>query len=144
MRLRGVMQCPMQHKIYPQVGLHYTTNSADMQHCFSFYSKDFKSSHCKHFFHEVSSLNAGMPTTLIPNSINQTADHLCNGFSAWLPHKNLRSPPLHPHPVDKNTCVGQLRSSKNNKKSHALFFDLLLTVTAAASIEPAARIIETW
>lgn len=98
-----------------------------------------RSSHCKHFFHKVSSLNEVMPTTLIPNSINQTADHLCNGFSAWLAHKNLPSPPLHPHPVDKNTCVGQLPSPKNNKKSHALFFDLLLTVTAAASIQPVTR-----
>lgn len=60
----------------PTTGLHYR-NQADMLHCLSFYSKDFNSSHCKHFFHEVSSRNEGMPTALIPTFINQTAAH-CN------------------------------------------------------------------
>lgn len=63
----------------PTTGLHYR-NQADMLHCLSFYSKCFNSSHCKHFFHEVSSRNEGMPTALIPTFINQTAAH-CNPWT---------------------------------------------------------------
>lgn len=113
-----------------------------MQHCLGFYSKNFKSSHCKHFFHEVSSRNEGTPTTLIPTGINQTVAHcnpqttcatvfLLDGLS-----KNRHHLFLHPHPVDQNTRVRQLPSPKDDKKSHAR--------TAAAPIEPATSIIKGW
>lgn len=83
-----------------------------------------------------------MPATLIPNSINQTArPPVQRFFCLTSPQKPAFTSPPSTIRGQKRLCQTAPVSQEQQEESRFIFY-LLLTVTAAASLEPAARIIE--